>query len=149
MVQLRKIVRIAGTDLLGDRDLGIALRKVKGVDFMFSNAVLKTLGIGMKKKVGELSNEDVKKIEDVMKNPTKHGIPKFLVNRRKDRETGEDTHIVSSELTLKRDFDLRHMKKMKSYKGIRHATGLKVRGQRTKSTGRRGVTMGVKRKKKR
>jgi small subunit ribosomal protein S13 len=149
MVQLRKIVRIAGTDLMGDRDIGIALRKVKGVDFMFSNAVLKVLGIGIRKKVGELSNEDVKKIEEVMKNPTKHGIPQFLVNRRKDRETGEDSHIVSSELTLKRDFDLRHMKKMKSYKGMRHAGGLKVRGQRTKSTGRKGTTMGVRRKKKR
>ena len=67
----------------------------------------------------------------------------------KDLRTGEDLHIIGNrlEITVKRDID--RMKKMKSYKGVRHHMKLKVRGQRTKSTGRHGLVVGVVRRKKR
>jgi small subunit ribosomal protein S13 len=46
-------------------------------------------------------------------------------------------------LDLSRDFDIRRMKKIRSYKGWRHATGQPVRGQRTKSHFRHGGAIGV------
>jgi len=44
--------------------------------------------------------------------------------------------------------DLERLKKVRAHRGIRHHCGLRVRGQRTKSTGRRGATVGVIKKKK-
>lgn len=148
MAGLRKIVRIAGTDIDGERKIGSSLHRIKGVDFMLANAVLKALGMDGAKKIGELSPEEIKKLEGALRNPIDAGVPSFLVNRRRDPESGEDRHIISSDLVLRKDFDIKAMKKKKSYKGMRHAIGLKVRGQRTKSTGRRGSAVGVKRKKK-
>ena len=148
MAQLKKIVRISGTDIDGERKLGSSLHKIKGVDFMLGNAVLKVLGMDGSKKIGELTPEELKKIEHALKNPVDAGVPSFLVNRRRDPETGKDIHLISSDLVLRKDFDIKDMRKIKSYKGMRHAVGLKVRGQRTKSTGRRGSAVGVKRKKK-
>jgi small subunit ribosomal protein S13 len=48
-------------------------------------------------------------------------------------------------LTLKDDVD--RLRTMKCYRGVRHATGNKVRGQRGRSNGRGGLTLGVNRKK--
>ena len=71
-----------------------------------------------------------------------------MVNRKKDLRTGEDLHVLGSKLDLQIKQDIDRMKKMKSYKGVRHQYGLKVRGQRTKSTGRKGLVVGVVRRKK-
>jgi small subunit ribosomal protein S13 len=70
-----------------------------------------------------------------------------MVNRPKDIYTGEVRHLLGPDLTMMNDDDVNRMRKMRSYRGIRHETGQKVRGQRTKSTGRTGTTVGVKRKK--
>jgi len=82
-------------------------------------------------------------------NPIENGIPNWMVNRPKDLRTGEDLHIIGNklEITVKRDVD--RMKKIKSYKGVRHHLKLKVRGQKTKSTGRHGLVVGVMRRRKR
>jgi len=146
-VELRHIVRIAATELKGEMPLRIALTKIKGVSFMFSNAVIKALGYDPEKKVGELSDEEIEKIEDCLKNPHSYGIPSWLYNRRKDLLTGKDLHVVGPDLELVVKQDIDFMKKIKCYRGIRHALGLKVRGQRTRSTGRKGRTVGVQRKK--
>ncbi|GAG60554.1 unnamed protein product, partial [marine sediment metagenome] len=47
--------------------------------------------------------------------------------------------------TVKRDIE--RMRRLRSWKGYRHGFGLKVRGQRTRSTGRKGLVVGVIRKK--
>jgi len=71
----------------------------------------------------------------------------FLKNRRSDFKTGEESHIIGSELDMKKDFDIRRLKKIRAYRGIRHAAGLPVRGQRTRSHFRKkGQAVGVKRK---
>ena len=74
----------------------------------------------------------------------------FLLNRRKDFESGLDKHLSSTDLELQRDFDIKRLKKIKSYRGIRHAAGQPVRGQRTKAHFRknRGKSVGIKSKKK-
>ena len=133
MSEFREIVRIAGADIRGHKNLYIGLQKVKGVSFMFSNAITKVLKIDGKTKVGDLSDKQLKKIEDAINDPKKYKIPEFLLNRRNDMKTGEDVHLVSGELLLSRELDVREMKKTKSYKGLRHQANLPVRGQRTKS----------------
>ncbi len=155
MTEFKHIVRIAGTDLDGSKPVYIALKGIKGVSFMFSNAVAKALNIDRRKKLGELSEKEIQKIEEALFNPIKYGIPPFLLNRRKDYATGEDKHLVSSDLELTQDMDIKRLQKIKSYRGIRHALHLPVRGQRTKSgytrppfrKQRRQMVVGVKRRK--
>jgi small subunit ribosomal protein S13 len=81
-----------------------------------------------------------------MSDPGKYSIPGRLLNRRKDADTGRDLHLVTADLTLRTKNDIDFMKNIKSWKGVRHSLGLKVRGQRTKTTGRSGKAVGVKKK---
>ena len=148
-MEIRHIVRVAATELPGDKPLWLALTKIKGISFMFSNAVVKVLNLDPKKPIGSFTDEELEKIEDCIRNPDRYGIPSWLYNRRKDLFTGKDVHVSGPELELAVKQDIDFMKKIKSYRGIRHALGLKVRGQRTRSTGRKGRTVGVQRKKQR
>ncbi|MBS3127636.1 30S ribosomal protein S13 [Candidatus Woesearchaeota archaeon] len=139
------IVRIANTDLNGNKALLLALRKIKGVNFMFSNFICKTAKISIHKKTGLLSDEEVKRLDEIVLQPKKYQMPFWLMNRRKDPETGEDKHLLTGDLQFSREQDIKIMKKIKSYKGIRHHAGLTVRGQRTKSNFRKnkGKVKGV------
>jgi len=92
--------------------------------------------------------KDLNRIEEIILDPIINGIPAWMVNRRKDTRSGKDVHITGNKLEISNKRDIDRMKKMKSYKGVRHSLGLKVRGQRTKSTGRHGLVIGVARKKK-
>ena len=91
----------------------------------------------------------VSKINDVIKNPAKYNFPEWLLNRRKDYDDGTDKHIVVGDLKFTHSNDLKRLQRIKSYRGLRLAWGLTVRGQRTKSNFRRnkGKGLGVKRKK--
>ena len=142
----RQIVRILGSDIKGERRLGDGLRKVKGLGFVFSGAVCKISNIDINEQVGNLTDEQIKKITDIIKEPLKHGIPVWMLNRRKDRETGEDRHVVTSDLKFENEFDIKNLKKIKVYRGVRHSLGLPVRGQRTKAHFRHGKTVGVRKK---
>ena len=146
--ELKYFVRIANTDLDGNRTIGQALTKIKGISFMFSNAICRAAAIDVTKKTGYLNDNEVEKIDDVLKEPSKFRIPQWLFNRKKDPDDNADRHIIGSNLTFTQDNDIKMMKKIKSYKGIRHILGLPVRGQRTRSNFRRnkGKVMGVKRK---
>ncbi|MBT4134864.1 30S ribosomal protein S13 [Candidatus Woesearchaeota archaeon] len=138
--EFREIIRLGDKDIRGNVPMGHALTKPKGSSYMFANAVCKVLNLDIKRKCGDYTVKEVEKIEDVIRNPAKYNIPTWLMNRRRDRETGEDKHILSSDLDLTKQFDIRFMRKVKSYKGVRHAVGAKkVRGQSTKSTGRTGT----------
>jgi small subunit ribosomal protein S18e len=55
--------------------------------------------------------------------------------------------LTSSNLDSKLREDLERMKKIRAHRGLRHYWGLRVRGQHTKTTGRRGRTVGVSKKK--
>lgn len=144
--ELKYFVRIANNDLDGKKAICQSLTMIKGVGFSFANAVCNVAGISKVKKTGSLSDDEARKLEEIIVSPSKYGIPGWLYNRRKDPETNEDSHLVTSNLTFARDNDIKLMKKMKSYKGIRHAYGLPVRGQKTRSNFRRnkGKVMGVK-----
>ncbi len=145
----KHFVRIANTDLNGARPIITSLRKIKGVSFMFANLVCHLAKVDKTKKTGELSEEEVKRIDVVMKDPLKAGTPIWMINRRKDVETGEDKHLISADLTFTQDNDIKIMKKIKSYRGVRHILNQPVRGQKTKSNFRENkgkVHLGVKKK---
>lgn len=145
--ELRHIVRLAGTEVSGKRSVKIGLNKIKGVSFRMSDAVIKVLKLDPEQKMGLLKDEELRKIEECLSDPVKHGIPGWMTNRKNDPESGQDEHVTGHEMDLRIKNDLDLLKKTKSYRGMRHAHGLKLRGQRTKSTGRRGKTVGVQRKK--
>ena len=145
--ELRGIVRIAGTDLSGEKQIFVGLQRIRGVGVALANAVCRVCGFHRDKKVGTLTEQDVEKIEEILHNPDKFGIPSWLFNRRRDPETGKNMHLVGPDVAFTQKQDIRKMMAMKSYKGVRHALGLPVRGQRTKSSFRKGRTVGVVRKK--
>lgn len=142
-------VRVANTDLEGKKPIFNALTKIRGVGKMFANTVCSLANIEKTKKAGSLSEEEVKKIDEVVKDPLKFKTPSWMLNRRNDPEEGKDKHIITSDLIFAQENDLKIMKKIKCYKGVRHSMGLTVRGQRTKSNFRKNkgkVSLGVKKK---
>ena len=146
MAEVKNIVRISGTDCPGYKPIERALWSIKGVSFMFASAIRKIMGLPKDKKLGELSNDEINKIQDIINHPLKYGIPSWMLNRRKDIETGNDLHLTGSKIDITLITDIRRMQEVKSYKGIRHAMKLKVRGQRTKSHPRKSGSVGVKKK---
>ncbi len=143
-LEARKIVRLMEADVDGALSTERALRKIHGISFMFSRAICTSAGIDRRKKIGELSEEEIKRLEGTIRNPQ---FSVWLFNRRKDVETGNDMHAVSSALALKKREDINFLKRMRAYRGIRHELGLPVRGQRTRSSFRTQKTVGVAKKK--
>ena len=140
------IIRIANSDVSGEERLANALTSIRGIGPRISNAIVQKLKLDPNKLAGKLDDKNVVNIENAIMNLNDY-VPDWLLNRQKDYDTGEDIHPVSVELKMTHDEDLNRMKKVKSYKGIRHASGHKVRGQRTYSNGRKGLALGVSRKK--
>jgi len=144
--EFRHIVRILGADSAGTLKVSYAVKSIKGISLSLSNAILKKAEINPDLRAGFLTEADISKIEEVIKDLPQYGIPAWLMNRRKDTETGKDIHLISSDLVLKVKNDIDDAKSIRSWRGYRHAYGLKVRGQRTKTTGRSGKSLGVKKK---
>ncbi len=138
-----QIIRFAETNIDGRKPVRIALRRVSGVSFMFSNAVANVCGFS-DKRIGDLSEQELKTLEEIMTNPGKFNIPNWLYNRRREPSSGLDKHLIASSLEFAKKMDINEMKRLKIYKGIRHGLGLPVRGQRTRSSFRKGKVVGVK-----
>jgi len=144
--EFRHILRIIDKDVDGTLKAPYALKKIKGINLSLANAILKKAEINPDTRAGFLTEADVEKIEEIIREPATYGIPNWLLNRRKELETGKDRHLISADLVLRTKMDIDQMKGIKSWRGYRHAYGLKVRGQRTKTTGRSGKALGVKKK---
>jgi small subunit ribosomal protein S13 len=144
--EYRHILRIMGTDVQGTLKTVYALTKIKGVSLILASAILKKAGVNPDVRVGFLTETEINKIEEIIKEPTKYSMPTWLFNKRKNAETGKDSHIISADLVLSTKTDIDEAKAIRSWRGYRHAYGLKVRGQRTKTTGRAGKSLGVKKK---
>lgn len=139
-----ELVRIMTTDIPASLSIYAGLTRIKGISWPMSNAICHILKIDKKRKVSTLTPKEIEAIEAFIKNPE---LPEWMLNRRKDIETGISKHLISTELDLQREFDIRKMKKMRCYKGIRHMLGQPVRGQRTKSHFRKGKVVSVSRMK--
>ena len=145
--ELRHIVRILNTDLAGKKQVHMALTGIKGVGRRCARIFTDKAGVNPNATLGMLPDSEIDKLKKVIEEDASNILPVWMVNRRGDMNTGADRHFMGMDLsmTLREDLDL--MKKMRSYKGIRHERGLRVRGQRTRSTGRTGAIVGVSRKK--
>lgn len=131
----------------GNAKIEYGLTQIRGIGMRFAQAIVRVAKIDVNLRIGAIPEKDLNRIEEIIVDPITNGIPAWMVNRNKDLVTGEDLHIIGNrlELSVRRDID--RMKRIRSYKGVRHHQGLKVRGQRTKSTGRHGLVVGVIRKK--
>lgn len=147
MTEFKGIVRIFGADLKGEKPVELALTGIKGIGTMMSHSIVEMIQVSPNEKLGNLPDEKIAEIEHIIKNPRENGLPAWMLNRRRDYDTGEDLHLVGPELIISLREDLNRLKKIRSYRGIRHELGLPVRGQRTKSSFRKGRTLGVSRKK--
>jgi len=144
--ELRAIVRVAGTDLDGEKPVWRAISGIKGIGHTLNRAIPVAAGIDISRKLGSLNEQEMQKLEQAIKNPANFGIPIWALNRRRDPENGKDVHLTGSDLEVQRKFDVQHYIDLKSYRGFRHMFGLPVRGQHTRSTFRKGRVVGVIRK---
>jgi len=143
--EFKYIVRIAATDIDGNKPTRYALTQIKGINFMVANAIVNYTGVNPRERIGNLPDEEIEKISKAIET-INEWLPPWLKNRRKDIYTGKDLHLIGTEIELTLREDINLLKKIRSYRGIRHERGLPVRGQRTRSNKRKGLTVGVVRK---
>jgi small subunit ribosomal protein S13 len=142
--EYRHILRIAGKDIEGSKKIIIALSQIKGLGYNLSQIILQSLNINSNMRIGLLTEKEVSDIESAIKNPSLIGIPNWYLNRRKDSDTGTDKHLLTSDLDFTISNDIEREKTVYSWRGYRHMFGLRVRGQCTRTTGRKGGAVGVK-----
>ncbi len=145
MAELKYLVRIANSDLKGSKPIGFSMLSIRGVGFSFANLACALAKINPMRKTGELTDKEVATLEAIILNPSKHGVPGWFLNRQRDYETGVDQHLIGPNIKFIQENDVRRLKKIKSYRGIRHALGLPTRGQKLRSNFRKnkGKTVGV------
>merc|ERR1712126_615509 len=141
------ILRVMNTNIDGKRNIMFAITAIKGIGRRYANIVLKKADIDLSKRAGELSEEEVEKIITIMSNPRQYKIPDWFLNRQKDIEDGKTGQMMSNMLDNKLREDLERLKKIRAHRGLRHYWGVRVRGQHTKTTGHKGKTVGVSKKK--
>jgi len=151
VTEFNYIVRVIGKDLDGTKNIESGLQGIKGigqrVGGLMATQFRKENGISQERRLGELTDTEIKKLEEIITDPEKHKLPVWTLNRQKDSETGTNKHLTMNDLAFALRTDLTNMAEIKSYKGLRHMWGLTVRGQKTKSKHRRkGGTVGVSKK---
>jgi len=148
MAEFRGIVRVANKDVDGNMPVQKALTKIKGIGVNLADTLAEIaaseLNIPKREKIGNLTDKQLDQLEEMMMAPEKHGVPAWMLNRR---STGQAKHLISSDLEFQQRLDVTGEKNIRSYRGVRHMFGLPVRGQRTKTMGRSGATLGVVKKK--
>lgn len=145
--EFREIVRIMGVDLDGANVIKQELTKIKGIGPTLAVAVLNKARIPLTVRVGQLTDEQINRLVEIIKN-IENIFPPYLLNRRFDRIDGKDHHYLGADLTFVQQQDIEFEKSIRSWRGYRHSYGLKVRGQRTRTTGRKSTPIGVRRRKK-
>lgn len=140
------IVRLMNTDLDGEQTTLYALRSIKGVGTRVAESIVRESGVDPDKKIGRLEDEDVDKLREHL-NQFSEDVPDWMLNRKRDPYTGKNDHLFGPDLDMAHREDLNRLKKISCYRGVRHERGQKVRGQKTKSNGRTGMTVGVEIKK--
>jgi len=141
--EFRHLVRIAGRDLDGSKKLIVAISDLRGVGHNFASVVTSRIGLDPRARLGTLSEDQVREVEMAILSATKSTLPSWYYNRRNDPYTGETKQLLGSDLDFVIKGDVDDEKNIQSWKGVRHSLGLKVRGQRTRTTGRKGRTVGV------
>ena len=141
--QYENLIRILGNDIPGEKKTLIGLTQIRGIGYMFANSILQILKINPDSRIGTLSSDQVSLIEKMIQDPKSQNFPIWFLNRQKDIETGDDLHLLTSDIAFNLRNDVEREKGVFSWRGYRHMYGLKVRGQRTRCTGRKGGAVGV------
>ncbi|KAL1991087.1 hypothetical protein VTN49DRAFT_5591 [Thermomyces lanuginosus] len=141
------ILRLLNTNVDGKQKIMYALTRIKGVGRRYANLVCKKADVDLSKRAGEMTAEELERIVTIIQNPTQYKIPTWFLNRQRDFTDGKSSQLIANVVDSKLREDLERLKKIRSHRGLRHYWGLRVRGQHTKTTGRRGRTVGVSKKK--
>ena len=141
--QYENLIRILGNDIPGEKKTLIGMTQIRGIGYMFANSILQILKINPDSRIGTLSSDQVSLIEKMIQDPKSQNFPIWFLNRQKDIETGDDLHLLTSDIAFNLRNDVEREKGVFSWRGYRHMYGLKVRGQRTRCTGRKGGAVGV------
>jgi small subunit ribosomal protein S13 len=122
------MARIAGVDLQNEKRLDIALSYIYGIGRSNVVKILETAQIPASRRVKTLTDDEVNKISRII----------------------EKDYVVEGDLRRQLHDNIKRLMEIRSYRGIRHAKNLPVRGQRTRSNARtkRGkrVTIGAMKK---
>lgn len=143
--EIKHLVRIANTDLEGKKSVQNSITGIKGINRRIARIISDRSNVDPTATIGYLEDEKIDSLKKTIEE-IESILPTWMLNRRKDLLTGDDKHILATDILLTKREDLNTLKKTRSYRGVRHERGHKVRGQRTRSTGRKGLTVGVKRK---
>jgi ribosomal protein S13 len=138
---------VLNTNIDGKIKIAYALTSIKGIGRRFAVLCCKKADVDTNRRAGTLSNDEIARLVAIMQNPTQFKIPEWFLNRQKDPKDGKYTQSISNVCEQKLRDDLEKLKKIRAHRGLRHMWGLRVRGQHTKTTGRRGRTVGVSKKK--
>ena len=130
----------------GKQKIMFALTSIKGIGRRFANLIYKKANVDMNKRAGELSAQELENLMFIVANPRQFKILDWFLNRKKVYKDERYSQVVSNALDMKLRDDLERLKKIRNHRGLRHYWGLRVRGQHTKTTGRRGRTVGVSKK---
>ncbi|KAK4537071.1 hypothetical protein CDCA_CDCA11G3096 [Cyanidium caldarium] len=141
--EFQYILRVLNTNIDGRQRVPYALTAIKGVGRRFAILVCRKAEVDLRKRAGELTDEEVERLVTIIQNPRQFKVPDWFLNRRKDFRDGKYVQLVSNNLDFKLREDLDRLRKIRAHRGLRHFWGLRVRGQHTKTTGRSGKTVGV------
>jgi len=143
----RGIIRLSGKEVRGELTLERGLDAIKGIGHNtaknIARVIKKVLGIDPKKLIGHLSDDEINRIEDLLKAVDKHITRRHLLNRPVDTETGAARHLIGNDLIFATRQDIQFEKDTKTWRGWRHTMGQRVRGQHSRTTGRTGSSVGV------
>ena len=141
--EFQHILRVLNTNIDGKKKVMFALTKITGIGRRYANLICKKAEVDVNRRAGTLSNEEIELLCSIIANNKQYKVPNWFVNRQKDRVTGKTSQVVVNGLIGKVREDLERLKKVRAHRGIRHYWGHKVRGQHTKTTGRKGRTVGM------
>jgi small subunit ribosomal protein S13 len=139
---IQYFVRIGQTDLDGTKSVERALTDMNGIGRRVARIIAEKADVDRTAVLGKLDEDTIDTVVEHVEGYADE-VPAWLTNHQDDFFTGETTHEIGNELNMSRRQDINRMKMIDSYKGVRHNRGQKVRGQRTKSTGRTEGTIGV------
>ena len=140
------ILRMADTDIDGLKPLATALTSVKGIGARTATQICNNTGLDAFSLAGHLSAEQQEELKTAIESYNE-SVPLWMLNRQRDLETGDELHLTGQQVSLTLKDDITRLRSIKCYRGVRHASGNKVRGQRGRSNGRGGLTLGVSKKK--
>jgi small subunit ribosomal protein S13 len=108
------MARIAGVDIPREKRVEIGLTYIFGLGRTSSNKILEATGIDPDTRVKDLTDDQIAKLREVI----------------------ENDYLVEGDLRRNIAYDIKRMKDIGCYRGVRHRKGLPVRGQRTKTNAR-------------